>query len=199
MQKLSPVRVILLFSFSTFIASCSSSTYTEKYNEQTASNLLDFESIIKLDNDKAQVYKSLIKILKITNNSNPNKKKLLAEFVQYLDTPYKYGGNSKNGIDCSAFTQQVINNSVGIKLPRTAREQFKVGKRINKIENLKFGDLIYFDTSPIYYPGHVGIYLGKNLFAHASTSRGVIISTLENNYYSNKFIGASRLKAKNIN
>ena len=118
------------------------------------------------------------------------------ELSRFIKTPYKYGGQSKKGMDCSGFTQTVYKNSLNINLPRTARAQFNFGEKISSKNKLKFGDLIYFDTSDVYFPGHVGIYLDENLFAHASFSNGVIISSLNNKYYANKYIGATRIKIK---
>jgi len=207
MQRLIyPLQIIFIILFIAIITACSSSSYSGRYErtysthpqKNSTKHNPRLEDEIPYENENYE-YKSLINKLSITNKSNPNKAKLLSELVKFLDTPYLYGGNSKNGIDCSAFTQQVFDNSLSIKLPRTAREQFRIGKRIGDLEELKFGDLIYFDTSRIHYPGHVGIYLGENLFAHASSSQGVIISNLENSYYVNKFIGASRLRAKKNN
>ena len=120
------------------------------------------------------------------------REKVLFEIVRYLDTPYKYGGNSENGIDCSAFTQQVYDNTLGVKLPRSAGAQYKTGEKISSKTSLQFGDLIFFDTRSSSYPGHVGIYIGENMFAHASLSQGVIVSSLKSNYYATRFIGARR-------
>ncbi len=121
------------------------------------------------------------------------REKILFEIINYLDTPYLYGGINKNGIDCSAFTQNVFSHSVGLKLPRTAREQFRVGDQVNR-NQLKFGDLLFFNTTSRSYPGHVGIYMGENLFAHASRSLGVTVSSLESTYYKTRYIGARRVK-----
>ena len=120
------------------------------------------------------------------------REKLLFEIIKYLDTPYQYGGNSMTGIDCSAFTQNVFSKALGISLPRTASEQFREGVAVNRSE-LKFGDLIFFDTTSRSFPGHVGIYLGNDLFAHASQSRGVIISSLNSEYYKTRFVGGRRV------
>ena len=128
--------------------------------------------------------------------TNRKKGKFLEEIVSYLNTPYRYGGESRSGIDCSAFTQKVFQNSLNVNLPRTAREEFKRSKTFQVKNELKFGDLVYFNTSKRYYPGHVGIYLDDDLFAHASSSKGVIVSSLNNIYYSSKFIGANRVKIK---
>lgn len=122
------------------------------------------------------------------------REKILFEIITYLDTPYLYGGISKNGIDCSAFTQQVFNNSVGVQLPRTASLQYQEGEEIETRENLIFGDLLFFNTTSRSYPGHVGIYLGENLFAHASRSLGVTVSSLKSSYYQTRYIGAKRIK-----
>jgi cell wall-associated NlpC family hydrolase len=123
------------------------------------------------------------------------REKLLFEIVKYLDTPYQYGGNSLNGIDCSAFTQNVYAKSLGVKLPRTAREQFHTGESVSRAQ-LKFGDLVFFNTTTRSYPGHVGIYLGNDLFAHASLSHGVTISSLVSKYYAERFVGGRRIVEK---
>lgn len=121
------------------------------------------------------------------------REKILFEVIKFLDTPYKYGGNTENGIDCSAFTKQVFQNSLDVELPRSTREQFKIGENISKYD-LKFGDLVYFNTTKRSYPGHVGIYLGDEQFVHASRSLGVTVSSLSSAYYKKRFIGARRVE-----
>ncbi|MBK7632710.1 MAG: C40 family peptidase [Ignavibacteriales bacterium] len=118
---------------------------------------------------------------------------MLMEIIKYLNTPYKYGGNSLNGIDCSAFTQSVYKNSWLLDLNRTARDQFQQGTVIDNRNELKFGDLIFFNTRRRVKPGHVGIYIGENLFAHASSKLGVTISSLEHSYYDKRYMGARRI------
>jgi len=108
-----------------------------------------------------------------------------------LDLPYKFGGNSSFGIDCSAYVQRVY-SLVGIDLPRTAREQFRAGESISK-EELSVGDLVFFRTYASF-PSHVGIYIGNNLFIHASTrAKRVTITNLDTPYFLRRFIGAKRL------
>lgn len=119
--------------------------------------------------------------------------KVLMEIIEYLNTPYKYGGNSKKGIDCSAFTQTVFNNTLSIQLLRSARDQYTQGTVIENREELKFGDLVFFNTRRRVKPGHVGIYIGDNLFAHASSKKGVIVSSLDHDYYSKRFMGGRRI------
>lgn len=135
----------------------------------------------------------------IGNDSTNYKEKVIMEIIKYLNTPYKYGGNSWSGIDCSAFTQTVFSNTFSMALPRSAREQYQVGYEIDDINNLKFGDLVFFDTRRRVKPGHVGIYIGENLFAHASRKAGVTVSSLDEDYYSNRFMGARRIEGLPLN
>jgi len=119
--------------------------------------------------------------------------KILLEIINYINSPYEYGGTTKKGIDCSAFTMNVFARSLDVKLPRTANQQFQIGAPVKKISELKFGDLIFFNTTRRSFPGHVGIYLGSNLFAHSSFSLGVTISSLESSYYKKRFVGGRRI------
>jgi len=119
--------------------------------------------------------------------------KMMRAISRYMGTPYAYGGSSKEGMDCSAYTMLVYKESIGKDLPRSAHEQSKVGNSI-RFEDLKFGDLIFFNTTGT--PGsHVGVYLGDDLFAHASVTLGVTISSLESSYYKNRYEGARRIVA----
>ncbi len=108
-----------------------------------------------------------------------------------LDIPYKFGGSSFMGIDCSAYVQKVY-GFLNTQLPRTAREQFRVGEAVDKDE-LSVGDLVFFRTYASF-PSHVGIYLGDNLFIHASSKdKKVTINNLNAPYYLKRFIGAKRI------
>ncbi len=108
-----------------------------------------------------------------------------------IDIPYRFGGNSLLGIDCSAYVKKVY-GMIGIDLPRSAREQFQEGIPVDE-ENLSIGDLVFFSTYASY-PSHVGIYLGNNLFIHASSKKKrVTIDSLDTPFYIKRFIGAKRL------
>ena len=119
------------------------------------------------------------------------REEILLEVIKYLDTPYKYGGNTENGIDCSGFTKQIFSNALKIELPRSAREQFDVGEKVEG--DLDFGDLVFFNTRRRSNPGHVGIYIGDNQFIHASRTLGVTISSLDEAYYKKRYVGARRV------
>jgi len=130
--------------------------------------------------------------LKDLNVTLTPREKILFEVIKYLETPYKYGGSSEDGTDCSGFTKQVFKNSVSLDLPRSAREQYGIGDKIDK-EELKFGDLVFFNTRRRSNPGHVGIYIGDNQFVHASRQLGVTISSLDETYYKKRYTGARRI------
>lgn len=113
--------------------------------------------------------------------------------VKYDESPYHYGGSSREGIDCSGFTQNVFQQAFAVSLPRSAREQYQVGDVIGERDNLKFGDLVFFNTRRRVRPGHVGIYIGDGKFVHASSSIGVSISSLNDDYYNKKYMGGRRV------
>ncbi len=111
-----------------------------------------------------------------------------------LHKRYVWAEEGPNCFDCSGLTYFTY-GTMGIEIPRVAREQFRIGTPIAK-SDLKKGDLVFFDTGK-YYTGrvtHVGIYIGNGKFEHASTSRsGVIISSLNNPYYKRRYLGARRI------
>jgi len=120
------------------------------------------------------------------------KNSLLGTVNYYLGTPYKYGGEDESGMDCSGFVQTVFREALGIKLPRTVARQWKATTPISDDE-LAFGDLVFFRTSKGKTPSHIGIYIGANRFAHASSSLGVTISSLNDPYWRKRYAGARRV------
>uniref|UniRef100_C6E4U4 NLP/P60 protein n=1 Tax=Geobacter sp. (strain M21) TaxID=443144 RepID=C6E4U4_GEOSM len=122
-------------------------------------------------------------------------KELKKSAYGFLGTRYRFGGNSRSGIDCSSFVQHVFRD-LEVSLPRTAREQFEVGNAVAP-GDLQKGDLIFFATYASY-PSHVGIYLGNNKMIHASSrDRRVVISSLNTSYYRSRFLGAKRIAKVN--
>lgn len=105
---------------------------------------------------------------------------------------YKTGGTSQKGIDCSGLVYRTFKEGMNITLPRSTELQSQLGKRIRK-NRLKAGDLVFFKTGSIFKSQHVGIYINNKRFLHASTSRGVIISSLENQYWEDTYWQSRRV------
>ena len=126
-----------------------------------------------------------IEVEKLTN------KKLVEYIHQWYAVPYRIGGTSKEGIDCSAFVQGLANDAFAVQLPRTSREQAAFCSEIDRSQ-LQEGDLVFFNTSGGI--SHVGLYINNNKFVHASTSNGVIISDLDEPYWQRRFVRAGRIK-----
>lgn len=197
------LAVIILVSFG-----CSSSNTVRygKDSDKTDDNFLTEDDSLAADlnldlSDPSDLPEDEpdIKIADVLGSDNSTtKEKVLMEIIKYIDTPYKYGGNSKDGIDCSAFTQTIYRNTLSFNLERSAQLQYKHGIEISDIEDLKFGDLVFFNTRRSVRPGHVGIYIGENLFAHASSKKGVTISSLDHSYYKKRFMGGRRMEMEEI-
>lgn len=111
---------------------------------------------------------------------------------QWRGTPYRYGGMSRGGIDCSGFVYTTFRDRFDLQLPRTTEAQTDIGTRISKNELLP-GDLVFFKTGGGENGLHVGIYDTDNQFIHASTSQGVIRSSLNNVYWKKVFWQARRI------
>lgn len=118
---------------------------------------------------------------------------LLKMVDEWWGTRYSLGGTTKDGVDCSGFTQIIIGNLYNVQLPRTSQEQYRKCEKIND-EELREGDLVFFTTGRSI--SHVGVYLMNNKFVHASTSQGVMISDLNDSYWSNKYKGGGRIKSE---
>jgi len=108
----------------------------------------------------------------------------------WLNTPYRYGGNTKNGTDCSGYVMQIYKEKTGKQLPHSSRALYKMGKSVN-VEDLQTGDLVFFGNH--WGVNHVGIYLSNGNFTHASSSDGVAIIPLSTKYWKKRYLGARRL------
>lgn len=142
---------------------------------------------------------------KLKNKANTNSKattanksvdkntadKIITTASKYYGVPYKFGGTTSKGFDCSGYTQ-VVFRAHGVTLPRSADMQYKLGRPVSKKE-LRKGDLVFFST---YEPGpsHVGIYDGNGKFWNATTSRGVMASPIDDpHYWGPRYLGARRI------
>jgi cell wall-associated NlpC family hydrolase len=120
-----------------------------------------------------------------------DKDKLNSSVNKLIGTPYRFGGDSDRGIDCSAFTRRVYRGQ-GVELPRNSREQARVSTSVS-YSSVRTGDLIFFDTSINGSISHVGVFLGGGTFAHASSSHGVTKSSLKEKYYVKRFVKCGRI------
>lgn len=105
----------------------------------------------------------------------------------WLGAPYKYGGTTKAGVDCSGFVMQLYKQVLGKDMPHNAAKMYKQGK---KVSNPREGDLVFFGS--FWDIDHVGIYLEGDRFVHASSSKGVMVSTMDDVYWSKRYQGARR-------
>jgi len=120
------------------------------------------------------------------------REKFLEISKEYEDARYKFGGESKYALDCSAFVQRVY-AELGIQLPRNSYQQYQVGESVNPSELIP-GDLVFFKTSRRAPVTHVGIYIGDNKFIHISSYRkGLAVDSLDHPYYKERFVGAKRI------
>ncbi|MBW7675475.1 C40 family peptidase [Chryseobacterium chendengshani] len=186
-------------------------TYTREY--KTDAKLASIDT--KMENDKKLLINSFIseKAVAVANAKNSLKNteiakaikhnktidNILTEASTYLGTPYRYGGMTRNGIDCSAFVLSVFGAAAGLTLPRVAASQSQEGEAIDK-QNLQKGDLIFFSHGKRI--SHVGIVEsvteeGEVKFIHAATSKGVMISSLNDSYWGPKFRFAKRVINEN--
>lgn len=118
--------------------------------------------------------------------------KLVSQARRWLGTPYKYGGESRKGTDCSGMVMVLYRDVAGIKIPRNSGKQQEFCTNINSRE-LSPGDLVFFTSSRKGNVSHVGLYSGSGKFIHASSSRGVIESHLDEEYYRRHFHSAGRV------
>jgi len=119
-----------------------------------------------------------------------DRRKVLDEAEKWLGTPYRFGGTTRSGVDCSGFICNVF-QTIDQRLPRNSAEQAGVGRSVNLSQALP-GDLVFFNTSGSGV-SHVGILVDNDSFVHASTSIGVTVSRLSESYYSSRFMFIRRV------
>jgi hypothetical protein len=153
----------------------------EKMRRQLALALLLSGSVFVIS-DRAEVAEASV-----------NYDQIVPAAKQYIGVPYRWGGTTEKGFDCSGFIRHVY-RSIGIDMPRTTADMYRMGKWVEK-DDLRIGDLVFFNTSGKGV-SHAGIYIGNNQFIHSSSSKGVMISSLNDPYYWRKtYIGARRVLA----
>lgn len=168
-------NVLILFSvtsliFSFFTASC---TTTQKN-----------PAVVNPELTRARTTKK-------QSQANNIEQRLIEEYRRWKGTRHRLGGTSSQGIDCSGFVKVVYKDVFNINLPRTTKAQVRQGKFI-PFNELRPGDLIFF--KPPKYPRHVGIFLSRSQFVHASKSKGVTISKIDAHYWGKYYWTARRIE-----
>lgn len=167
------------------LAGCSS--FSSTYSMQNSSTLNSSVGE-PVPEDSAVLLPSVARV--DVKNPNEIRHRLLKQLDEWQGVPYLYGGLSKRGVDCSGFTYVTFAEQFGIRLPRTTGSQVKKGIVVGQDELLP-GDLIFFYTG--YKQRHMGVYVGKKQFMHASSSRGVMVSRLDNPYWQGAYWHSRRV------
>ncbi|MDR3025577.1 MULTISPECIES: C40 family peptidase [unclassified Chryseobacterium] len=182
-QKMRIKQWSVLLIASAFVVSCGSSKSVSGSKKSNTKTVAKSENLRKLDSKfDGSVSRSINDILK--------------DAEKYIGTPYKFGGNTSSGFDCSGFTVKVFEEN-DFNLPRRSSDQAEAGKNID-IRDVKPGDLLFFATAGGSRVSHVGIVHdigpdGEVKFIHASTSKGVIISSLNEKYWNKAYLHAQRV------
>ncbi len=185
----------LIIAFSFLAAGCSGSGAGEEYvvvkkkapkDQYSSTSSIEKKSLINQES-----LETLTNIVSEYKSTTVDRDVVMTKIIELINTPYLWGGTTSNGIDCSAFVMTVFRRALGIDLPRTSIMQSTVGEEVNR-EDLRFGDLVFFNTMGRRI-SHVGIYIGESYFAHSSSSGGVKVSSLNEDYYNSKFVTARRV------
>ncbi len=151
------------------------------------SNTAPKQEVSDPDNLASQFFSQVMGVA-ISATSNT---KMYQFIYDWLGTPYRLGGDTKKGIDCSGFAYQLYDKTFNTIIGSNSRNIFSMVNPINKVE-LKEGDLVFFKIKSKSI-SHVGVYIGDNKFAHASSSKGVMISNLNEPYWQRYFYKGGRL------
>lgn len=176
-------KLAVLAIASSVIISCGSAKNVSSSKKSPSKTVAKSENLRKLDSS-------------FDGKISGSIKSLIKDAESYLGTPYKFGGNTSSGFDCSGFTVKVFQDN-NFSLPRRSSDQADAGKSID-IKTVKPGDLLFFATSGGSRVSHVGIVHtiendGEIKFIHASTSKGVIISSLNEKYWNKAYLHAQRV------
>lgn len=183
-------RILMIFAVCLFLGSCKSKTdWRDNYNKNKTSSK---NTVKKTVVEKPNSINDFAKLLD-TDISALENKKLYQFIIAWYGTPYQYGGQTSDGIDCSAFTNVLYKEIYKKQLPRSSKD---IAEETNRkyAKDLQEGDLVFFAFGKSKTINHVGVYLHNNKFVHASTSKGVIISDLTEPWYNDYLVKCGELK-----
>ena len=185
------ISAFLLLIAAMMCSSCSLHKHSTKRGENNKTHAKTKEEKEK-EKQEEKFLSDIIKHLK------GDEKKVLQEAETWIGTPYKYAGTEKgSGADCSGFVMMVFKEAINCALPRNSAKQAEFCKRIKR-EKVKPGDLVFFATGkdPTKV-SHVGIMVDDTNFIHASSSKGVVISSLKNKYYTDRLLEFGKVPCMN--
>ncbi len=187
-MKLNQFYLLITLAIFTLVTSCGTSNKVTSYQKKTSPKVYSSSNTVKKTESPTLVSKN-------TNFTSRDSENLLKVAKSFIGVPYKFGGTNESGFDCSGLVL-VSFDQLGMKVPRNSSQQAEAGKEIDIIEARK-GDLVFFNTTGKSI-SHVGIVekierTGEIFFIHSSTSKGVMISSLEENYWKARFVKAVRL------
>ena len=186
------LKKLLVITGALFLAACSSSSKLDtavypSVDERNDAELTSFIGQLKTNRPYQSSLSNQYVRQYSTVSPAQSAQRLAQVYNKWVGTRYRLGGTGRGGIDCSAFMQTAFATAFGVSLPRSTSEQRSLGKRIQK-HQLKQGDLVFFRGN-----SHVGVYIGNNKFMHASSSQGVTISSLDENYWARTYTQSRRI------
>ncbi|EIG9087379.1 bifunctional murein DD-endopeptidase/murein LD-carboxypeptidase [Serratia marcescens] len=176
------LRVVPAIAAAVMLSACSSTHTSNLNNAQTEMRAVNDKDGLLLQASQDE-FEAMVRNVDV-------KSKIMDQYADWKGVRYRLGGDTKRGIDCSAFVQRTFREQFGMDLPRSTYEQEDLGKKIQRTK-LRAGDLVLFRAGST--GRHVGIYLGNDQFVHASTSSGVMISKLTDNYWDKRYREARRV------
>lgn len=177
------LRAIPAIAVAVLLSACSASNTAKNMHPETRAVGNEDASSLQASQDE---FESMVRNLDV-------KTRLMDQYASWKGVRYRLGGETKRGIDCSAFVQRTFREQFGLELPRSTSEQQDTGKSIKR-NQLRTGDLVLFRAGST--GRHVGIYIGNNQFVHASTSIGVTISSMDEPYWKKRYNEARRVLSR---
>ena len=175
------LRAIPAVAVAVLLSACSTNTAKNMHSETHAVG----EDISSLQASQDE-FENMVRNLDVKN-------RILDQYADWKGVRYRLGGDTKKGIDCSGFVQRTFREQFGLELPRSTYEQQEMGKSVS-LTSLRTGDLVLFRAGST--GRHVGIYIGNNQFVHASTSSGVVISSMDEPYWKKRYNEARRILSR---
>ncbi|KAA5974959.1 MULTISPECIES: bifunctional murein DD-endopeptidase/murein LD-carboxypeptidase [unclassified Pantoea] len=178
------LRIVPALALATLLSACSSTHSSQNANNENHEVNNHNGFLLQASQDE---FEEMVRNVDV-------KSRIMEQYAVWKGVRYRLGGDTKRGIDCSAFVQRTFRDQFGLELPRSTSEQQDTGREITR-SKLRPGDLVMFRAGST--GRHVGIYLGNDNFVHASTSSGVMISSLNDDYWKKRYREGRRVLSRN--